>query len=227
MTFKRLIVAGGVAAVALAGGVAYAAIPDGGGVFHACYKTNGGQLRLVNSASECVPSETATQWNQIGPVGPQGPAGLQGPAGAQGSAGPAGPQGLAGAQGSAGPRGPSDAFTKFTGADLEVSATARPVAITSLDLPAGSYLLTGSLDIADSIHHDFGASGFCFFDAESGGGVNFHVGPNGRDEIGVTGVITLDTPQTVELKCENDGEDDITILASRATALQVATLTEE
>src|SRR5207302_925806 len=68
----------GTAATLLGAGVAYAAIPDGSGVLHACYKTNGGQLRLVNTASECVPSETAAQWNQ---TGAQGPAGAPGPAG--------------------------------------------------------------------------------------------------------------------------------------------------
>lgn len=50
------------------GGIAYAAIPDSGGVLHACYKTSGGAVRLVNSASDCTKSETATQWNQTGPT---------------------------------------------------------------------------------------------------------------------------------------------------------------
>ena len=53
-----------------AGGIAYASIPDSSGVFHACYKKVGGQLRLVDSASQCNPSELATQWSQIGPSGP-------------------------------------------------------------------------------------------------------------------------------------------------------------
>ena len=66
-----------------AGGIAYAAIPDQGGVFHACYKKTGGQLRLVNSASDCNSSETATQWNQTGPSGQSGP---QGPGATWGTA---------------------------------------------------------------------------------------------------------------------------------------------
>ncbi len=220
MTYRRLIAIGAVAVVALAGGVAYAAIPDGSGVFNACYKTNGGQLRLVDSAGDCLSSETATQWNQTGPQGPAGPAG---PAGQQGPAGPQGDPGLQGA------RGPSDAFTRFTDTHLELGATATPTTITSLDLPAGSFLLTGYAQIEDSTPQDFGSGGDCFFasPAEPGGGTLFHVDRFGRDDVGLTGVVTLAAPQTVELRCENDGPDNVTIFRSRATALQVATLTEQ
>jgi hypothetical protein len=49
-----------------AGGIAYASIPDTGGMFHACYKTVGGQVRLVESANDCNGSETATTWSQTG-----------------------------------------------------------------------------------------------------------------------------------------------------------------
>jgi hypothetical protein len=78
MRKARLAVVAGVCGIVLGAGVAYAAIPDGGGVFHACYKTNGGSVRLVNSATDCNSSESATQWSQTGPQGPQGPAGPQG-----------------------------------------------------------------------------------------------------------------------------------------------------
>jgi hypothetical protein len=61
-----------------AGGIAYASIPDTGGVFHACYKKNGGQVRLVNSASDCTSAETAAEWNQTGPTGATGPTGPAG-----------------------------------------------------------------------------------------------------------------------------------------------------
>ena len=77
----RWVALGVVVGALAAGGVAYAAIPDSGGVFHACYKNVGGQLRLVNSASDCGSSETATQWNQTGPTGATGPSGPSGPQG--------------------------------------------------------------------------------------------------------------------------------------------------
>ncbi|HST24885.1 MAG TPA: hypothetical protein VLJ76_02755 [Gaiellaceae bacterium] len=114
MTGKRLIAIAAAAAALIAGGAAFAAIPDGG-VFHACYKTSGGQLRLVNSASECNPSETATQWNQTGSVGPEGPAGPQGQVGAQGPAGPQGDKGDPGPQGPAGTDGVSGYERASTG----------------------------------------------------------------------------------------------------------------
>ena len=77
----------GVLAAALGAGVAYAAIPDGSGAFHACYKTSGGQLRLVDTAGDCNASETATEWSQTGPTGATGPSGATGPTGDTGPAG--------------------------------------------------------------------------------------------------------------------------------------------
>jgi Collagen triple helix repeat (20 copies) len=103
--------------VAIAGGVTYAVADiGGGGVINGCYKSQNGQLRLLDPATDnCHPSETAISWNQTGqqgpagppgPAGPQGPAGPPGPAGAIGPAGPAGPAGPVGPAGPAGPIGP-------------------------------------------------------------------------------------------------------------------------
>src|SRR5512132_4524644 len=100
-----------VVVVAIAGGVTYAVAQIGsGGVFHGCYTSANGPLRLVDPATDsCRPSETPISWSQTGPQGlkgdpgPPGPAGPQGPAG---SHGPAGPQGATGPQGPAGPPGP-------------------------------------------------------------------------------------------------------------------------
>src|SRR6266516_2681987 len=75
----------------LAGGVAYATIPDGGGVIHACYRTDSGAVRLIDAADEkCLEGEAAVDWNVRGPIGPTGAEGPAGPAGPQGPAGPAG-----------------------------------------------------------------------------------------------------------------------------------------
>jgi len=52
-----------------AGGVAIASIPDAGtGIFHGCYSTSGGALRLINpSAREvCKKGEHAVSWNATG-----------------------------------------------------------------------------------------------------------------------------------------------------------------
>jgi hypothetical protein len=83
--FRRVALAvTGAAMLAIAGAVTYAfADIGGGGVINGCYKTQNGQLRVIDPASDhCLPSETAISWNQTGtqgPPGPQGPKGDTGP----------------------------------------------------------------------------------------------------------------------------------------------------
>jgi len=43
-------------------------IPDAQGVIHACFKKQNGQLRVVESSSECLPSEDSLTWEQGQPV---------------------------------------------------------------------------------------------------------------------------------------------------------------
>jgi hypothetical protein len=70
--------------LALAGGIAYATIPDSGGVIHACFKptdatkSGGAALNVVDSESgaTCKTGDTALTFNQQGPPGPQGPPGV-------------------------------------------------------------------------------------------------------------------------------------------------------
>src|SRR6478609_4391986 len=85
------------AAVAVAGGVAYATIPDGNGVYTACRLNATGTIRLIDPSlpagsllGHCTALETQFSWNKGGPTGPPGP---PGPAGATGPAGPPSPQG--------------------------------------------------------------------------------------------------------------------------------------
>jgi hypothetical protein len=85
-------VASAVMGLTLAGGLAWASIPDANGVIHGCYKDVSGDLRVVDSAtSSCKNNETSLVWNQAGTPGPQGPAGPQGPQGPEGPQGPLGP----------------------------------------------------------------------------------------------------------------------------------------
>jgi hypothetical protein len=117
--FSRVTLAISAAAiVAIAGTVSYAVADiGGGGVINGCYKSQNGQLRLIDPATDhCLPSEKAISWSQTGPqgppgptgpAGPQGPTGPQGPKGDTGPTGPAGPQGPTGPQGPAGPSGPT------------------------------------------------------------------------------------------------------------------------
>jgi hypothetical protein len=79
-----------VAVVAALGGGAYAAlaaIPDSGGVIHACFKKKKGKLRVVNNP-KCKKKERALAWNQTGPPGQQGVKGVKGDDGDQGVPGP-------------------------------------------------------------------------------------------------------------------------------------------
>lgn len=111
----RRVVFIGVAFAAVAG-IAFAAIPDGGGVHTACMLKNVGTVRLIDTSlpstdvqSHCTSLETQIQWNQRGQPGPQGPPGLKGDAGRQGDIGPQGPKGDSGPpgpQGDTGPAGP-------------------------------------------------------------------------------------------------------------------------
>jgi hypothetical protein len=55
----------GFAALVVAiGGVAFAAIPDSGGTIHGCYKRQDGDLRVVESASDCRRNERALDWSR-------------------------------------------------------------------------------------------------------------------------------------------------------------------
>ena len=108
--FRRVAMAiTAVAVVAIAGGVTYAVADiGGGGVINGCYKTQNGQLRLIDPATDsCHPSETAISWSQTGPQGPAGPPGPTGPAGPPGPVGPPGPAGPTGPAGPPGPVGPT------------------------------------------------------------------------------------------------------------------------
>jgi hypothetical protein len=73
--FRRVALAvTAVVAVAIAGGVTYAVADIGsGGVINGCYKSQNGQLRLIDPATDsCRPSETPISWSQTGPQGPPG-----------------------------------------------------------------------------------------------------------------------------------------------------------
>jgi hypothetical protein len=79
--FRRVALAvTAVAMLAIAGAVTYAfAGIGGGGVINGCYKTQNGQLRVIDPASgDCLPSETPISWNQTGTQGPPGPTGPKG-----------------------------------------------------------------------------------------------------------------------------------------------------
>ena len=92
---RRGVVALAAAAALLAiAGVAYATIPDSGGVYTACRLNGVGTIRLIDPSgpsssllSRCTALETEIQWNQKGQKGDTGATGPAGPAGAAGANG--------------------------------------------------------------------------------------------------------------------------------------------
>jgi hypothetical protein len=84
ITRKRLLLTGTLGAAGLLiGGIAYASIPGGDGVIHACYKTSNparGALIAIDSTARCPNGYAGLNWNQTGPQGKQGPQGESGPA---------------------------------------------------------------------------------------------------------------------------------------------------
>jgi Collagen triple helix repeat (20 copies) len=97
--FRRVALAvTAVVVVSIAGGVTYALADIGsGGVINGCYKSQNGQLRLIDPATDsCHPSETAISWSQTGPQGPPGPPGPPGPKGDKGDKGDPGASGASG-----------------------------------------------------------------------------------------------------------------------------------
>jgi hypothetical protein len=79
-----------VAIFAIAGGVAYAAIPDAGtGLYHACMLKNVGTIRIIDPAAQhCITTlETAITFGAKGDQGPQGIPGANGTNGSNGNPG--------------------------------------------------------------------------------------------------------------------------------------------
>jgi hypothetical protein len=79
--FRRVALAAtAVVVVAIAGGVTYAVADIGsGGVINGCYKSQNGQLRLIDPATDNgLPSETAISWGQTVTQGPPAPPGPKG-----------------------------------------------------------------------------------------------------------------------------------------------------
>ena len=138
---RRSLVIAGVAVVvaAVAGGIAYASIPDSGGTYTACMLKATGTIRLIDHSlpassllSHCTPYESEISWNQVGARGATGP---KGATGARGPTGDLGPQGVRGPQGTTGPAG---AFTgHFVSPNHLFSIDVKDTGIT-LDGPGGN-----------------------------------------------------------------------------------------
>jgi hypothetical protein len=171
---KRLVaLLAGVAAVALAGGVAYATIPDNAGVIHTCFSKATGTWRPIDYPSEkCKSGETQLDFNQRGPQGPPGPQGPAGPAGPTGSQGPAGPAGSAGPQGPEGPQGPAGYSTAYTASGTFTGNLDGDswTSVTTLNIPndPGNYVITATQRVHGGALCRLLINGNTVFDAPGG-----------------------------------------------------------
>ena len=138
-----------VAIFAIAGGIAYASIPDAAGVINGCYRTSTddqkGQLRVVEDPANCRSNEQPIQWSQRGVAGATGAAG---PVGPQGAKGDQGIQGIQGAQGPAGADG-QDGSDGQDGADGEAGANGSSPTVAQLP-PGNGQCDSGGVAITDA-----------------------------------------------------------------------------
>jgi hypothetical protein len=167
-----------VGALLVAGGIAYATIPDGGGVIHACYQKNQGALRVIDTdkAQTCSSSESPLIWSQTGQPGQQGPPG---------------------------PTGPSDVWSVDgynAGLKNLPFQTPENLATTST-LPAGSYFVQAETE-AENIS-SISTAYFCDL-VDSSNTVYQDTRVTSADwvTIPVQAVITLNSPDTISLQCE-------------------------
>jgi hypothetical protein len=113
---RTLIVLGAAVLLALAVGIAGAAIPDSSdGEIHGCFKKNQGQLRVIDAegGDMCGPAEQALVWNQTG------------------------------ATGATGPRGPSNGFSRWHDPEVPATTLAAP-RLLELPVPIGKFVTTAT-----------------------------------------------------------------------------------
>ena len=166
----RTLLAVLVVAAATAGGIAYASIPDSGGVIHGCYSlngaggTNGTPLNIVNSdIASCSKGQQAVTWSQTGPQGTAGKDGVSVTSTSLGAGNAncptggsqftaAGPtvtyacNGDKGDKGDTGAAGPSNAYTNY-GDGIHKIGSGLTQTVASVSLPSGSYTLSASVTV--------------------------------------------------------------------------------
>jgi hypothetical protein len=191
---------------AVAGGIAYAAIPDAGGVYHACLSKNG-SIRIIDpDTDQCRANEAAITFNQKGDKGDPGAQGAQGPAGTNGTNGTNGAPGRPGADGKDGTNGTNG-----------VSPT-----VEQLD-PGNPHCLNGGVAITD-------AAGTTAYACSGQNGTNGTNGTNGQPFSGTftspSGEYSISVTDTGVTIAQANGSrialagDDISIRSKGAMALE-------
>ena len=199
---KRSIIVIAVASVlAVAAGVAYATIPDSGGVISACY-AKAGDLRVIDAdaGGQCKAGESALSWSQTGPPGPAGPKG---------------------------DRGPSDAyFVRRDGNFITVPHDDFGI-VDTLELPAGKFVLIGTARFAQAPLAAADLVECIIVDPQTGFFVSrglAQLGPgHSTDELTLTGSLSLDQLTTIEVLCKA-GAAGVSHNQFKLEAIQVGSL---
>ena len=187
----------------------------GGGGAYASGLISGSQIKNHSIAAKKL---TANALKQLkGNRGPAGPAGQQGI------------QGVPGAKGDPGPIGPSNVYSATTSG---VPYDNNGETIVSLDLAAGSYLVSGNTSIINySNNEDTG----CYLDDSNGDTLDGQYASTdyaastpegGQEGVHVTGPLTSSTAVTVTLDCITDDTTGNTSTAyAHLTAIKVGSAT--
>jgi hypothetical protein len=196
----------------------------------ACADKKTGALRL---AGKCKKTEKAISWAQEGPRGPSGPSGAIGRAG---PGGPSGAQGPAGAAGAQGPVGPSDVYvTGFEGVsnpNIALASDVQQAVLTLANLPAGSYAVTGSVELLnlelsarDAQCGVKAVDGSGFVPANAGNGMYIiELAAAKFGAITAADVVTLTAPGSIALVCKAFATDKIEASTAHLTAVHAGTL---
>jgi hypothetical protein len=186
--FRPALVALVIVGALTVGGIAYATIPDGGGVIHGCYLKGLGTLRVIDTGKSqtCSSFETPLAWNQTGP---------------QGSQGPTGATGATGSTGATGATGPSDVYSvDGYGSQKNLPIASWVTLATTPTLPAGSYVVQGEAEAENtqSLDTDYNCD---LVDSSNTEYQSSRADGPGWVTIPVQTVITLTSPDTISLQC--------------------------
>lgn len=196
-------------AALLAGGIAYATIPDAHGVIHGCYSKTGA-LRVVDAPTQsCAKNETALDWNTAGPTGTQGPTGATGPSG---------------------PSGASHAWSASAGmTPLLPPPYARFIELASFHLPAGNYVVTatgtaeGAMNPSSIALCKLQENGTTFEESEMS--PIWSGSPGSLEPYAMVGTASLPTDGYIALACEvESGNSDVWVDHNSLVVQQVDAL---
>ena len=207
---SRRIALASLAVFALAGGIAYAAIPDAGtGVFHGCIMKGSGMLRIIDpELQQCnTAHETPITF------GAKGDQGIQGIQGIQGLRGPAGANGANGSNGSNGSDGVSPTVTQLLPGDS--------------NCPAGGAAITGAAGAtayvcnAKPFSGNFTSPDGRFSLSVTDGGVEIS-GPGEKVSLDSSGAVTVMSNGSVLVKA-----DSVETVANNETTTVLGNRTEK